>query len=69
MDFSQNIALKPKDEVQTAHFSGKQKSLHCSTVIDENDVLSCVYHLSDHTGRGPCFVDEELNNIFSRWQI
>ena len=29
-DFSENIAKKPKFEVQEAHFSGKQHSLHCS---------------------------------------
>ena len=69
MDFSQNIALKTKDEVQTAHFSEKQQSLHCSIVIDENDALSYVYHLSDDTGHDPTFVDEVLNDIFGRWNI
>ena len=69
MDFSQNIALKTKDEVQTAHFSEKQQSLHCSIVIDENDVLSYVYHLSHETGHDPTFVDEVLNDIFGRWNI
>ena len=64
MDFSQNIALKPKDEVQTAHFSGKQHSVHCSIVIDEDDVLPYVYHLIDDTGHDPSFVDDVLNNIF-----
>ena len=64
MDFSQNIALNTKDEVQTAHFSGKQQSLHCSIVIDENDALSYVYHLSDDIGRDPTFVNEVLNDIF-----
>ena len=28
LDFSQNLALRPKDEVQSAHFSGKQFTLH-----------------------------------------
>ena len=32
MVFSENIAMKPKFEVQEAHFSGKQYSLHCSIV-------------------------------------
>ena len=32
LDFSENLALKPKLEVQDAHFSGKQYSLHCSIV-------------------------------------
>ena len=69
MDFSQNIALMPKDEVQSAHFSGKQQSLHCSIVIDETDVVSYDYHLSDDTGHDPSFVDEVLNDIFSRSKI
>ena len=69
MDFSQNIALKTKNEVQTAHFSGKQQSLHCSIVIDENDASSYVYHLNDDTGHEPSFVDEVLNDIFLRWNI
>ena len=69
MDFWQNIALKTKNEVQTDHFSGKQQSLHCSIVIDENDGLSYVYHLSDDTGHDPTFVDEVLNDIFLRWNI
>ena len=67
MDFFPEHYLKTK--VQTAHFLGKQQSLHCSIVIDENDVLSYVYHLSDDTGNKPSFADEVLNDIFSRWQI
>ena len=31
-NFFQNLALRPKDEVQSAHFSGKQFALHCSIV-------------------------------------
>ena len=69
MDSSQNIAFKTKDEVQTVHFSGKQHSLHCIIVIDENDALSYVYHLSDDTGHDPIFVDETLNDIFGKWNI
>ena len=61
---SQKIALKTKDEVQNAHFSGKQQSLYCSIVIDENDAMIYVYHLSDDTGHDSTFVDEVLNDIF-----
>ena len=32
LDFSENLTLKPKFEVQDARFSGKQYSLHCSTL-------------------------------------
>ena len=47
LDFSQNLALRPKDEVQSAHFSGKQVTLHCSIV----DPVGYRYHfhLSDDT--------------------
>ena len=30
MDFSENISLTPKHEVQDAHFNERQASLHCS---------------------------------------
>ena len=32
LDFSQNLALRPKNEVQRANFSGKQSNLHCAIV-------------------------------------
>ena len=32
LDFSENLTLKPKFEVQDARFCGKQYSLHCSTL-------------------------------------
>ena len=30
LDFSQNLSFRPKDEVQSTHFSGKQFTLHCA---------------------------------------
>ena len=30
LDFSENLALPPKHEAQSAHFSGKQHTLHCA---------------------------------------
>ena len=30
LDYSQNIELKPKHEVQSQHYSGKQQTLHCT---------------------------------------
>ena len=32
LDFSQNLSLRPKDEVQSAHFSGRQFTLYCAIV-------------------------------------
>ena len=67
LDFSENLALKPKHEVQDAHFSGKQYSLHCSIV--EPGENKYVYHLSDDTNHDPVFVNEDLEDIFKRWNI
>ena len=44
MDFSENLALKTRYEIQTAHFSGKQYALHCSIV--ERPERPYVYHLT-----------------------
>ena len=67
MDFSENIALKTKSEVQEAHFSGKQYALHCSIV--EPGENKFVYHFSDDTTHDPCFVHQVLEDIFDRWDI
>ena len=67
MDFSENIALKTKSEVQEAHFSGKQYTLHCSIV--EPGENKFVYHLSDDTTHDPSFVYQVLEDIFERWEI
>ena len=67
LDFSENLALKPKHEVQDAHFFGKQYSLHC--LIVEPGENKCVYHLSDDTNHDPVFVKEVLRDIFKRWNI
>ena len=47
MGFSENIAIKSKSEVQEAHFSGKQYTLHC-TIVQPGEV-KFVYHLNDET--------------------
>ena len=61
LDFSENIAIKPKFEVQEAHFSGKQYTLHCSIV--EPGMSEYVYHLCDDTKHDPVFVNEVLEEI------
>ena len=65
LDFSQNLALRPKDEVQSALFSGKQFTLHYSIV---NPVHSRYhFHLSDDTTHYPVFVDHVLRNIIIKY--
>ena len=67
MDFTENIAMKPKFEVQDAHFSGKQYSLHRSVV--EPGTLKYFYHLSDDRTHGPEFVHEVLVDLFDKLSI
>ena len=45
LDFSQNLSLRPKDEVHSAHFSGKQFTLHCTIVKPVQ--YQYHYHISD----------------------
>ena len=45
LDFSQNQVLRSKHEVNSAHFSGKQFSLHCAIAETIEKRYFC--HLSD----------------------
>ena len=67
MEFSENIAMKPKFEVQDEHFSGKQYSLHCSVV--KTGTQKYFYHLSDDTTHDPEFVHEILVDLFDKFSI
>ena len=51
LDYSMNISLTPKLEVQSSHYSGKQHTLH-DTLIHypgTEDTYKYIYHLSDDT--------------------
>ena len=67
MDFSENIAIKTKSEVQEALFWGKEYALHCAIV--QPSEVKFVYHLSDDTTHDPSFVQQVLEDIFDRWEI
>ena len=67
MGFSDNIAMKPKFEVQDAHFSGKQYSLYCSII--EPETQKYFYHLTDDTTHDPEFVHEVLFDLFYKLSI
>ena len=56
LDFSQNLSLRPKDEVQSAHFMGKQFTLHCAIVEPVENWYH--YHLSNDTKHDGIFVDQ-----------
>ena len=53
--------------MQEAHFSGKQYTLHCSIV--EPGMNKYVYHLCDDTKHDPVFVNEVLEDIFTKRNI
>ena len=59
--------MKTNQEVQEAHFSGKQYSLHCSIVQPGDNKF--VYHLSDDTTHDPILFHQILDDIFDRWNI
>ena len=67
LDFSQNLSLRPKDEVQSAHFSGKQFTLHCAIV--EPVKYRYHYHISDDTKHDPFFVDYVIWDIIQKYDI
>ena len=46
LDYSQNIAFTEKKQVQVAHFSGKQHTLHNTVIQSPNDEKVYLYHLS-----------------------
>ena len=50
LDYSQNIAFTEKKQVQSAHFSGRQHTLHNTVIQSPNEGESVyIYHLSDDT--------------------
>ena len=67
LDFSQNISLRPKDEVQSTHFSGRQFTLYCA-IFDPSE-MRYHYHLSDDTKQDAVFVDHVLHDIIARYSI
>lgn len=63
-DFSENIKLTEKKQAQSAHFSGKQSSLHC-VVMDPPSPHKYIYHFSDDTNHDGAFVDLVLRDIIN----
>ena len=67
LDFSQNLALRPKLEVQSAHFSNKQYTLHCAIATPFDRRYH--YHLSDDTKHDGIFVDHVLRDLIANYNI
>ena len=67
LDFSENLALRPKHEVQSAYFSGKQHTLHCA--IFPPGETKFHYHISEDTKHDPVFVDEVLRDLIHPYDL
>ena len=61
LDFSQNLVMRPKFKVQSAHFSNKQYPRHCTIVKPFDKQYN--YHLSDDTKQDGIFVDHVLRDL------
>ena len=67
LDFSENLPLRPKYEVQSDHFSGNYQSLHCA--ISRLSITNFHHHLSDDTKHNAFYVDEVLRDLIQRFDI
>ena len=67
LDVPQNLAIRPKLEVQSANFSNKQYILHCT--IAKLFEKRYHYHLSDNTKHDGIFVDQMLRDLIVHCNI
>ena len=67
LDFSQNLAIRLALEVQSAHFSNKQYTLHCAIAKPFDKQYH--YHLSDDTKHDGIFDDHVLRELIIHYNI
>ena len=68
VDYGQNIALTPKFETQSAHFPGRQHTLHDSLLSTPySDTFKYIYHLSDETNHESVLSDLILRDIIEKY--
>ena len=67
LDFSRNLSLRPKDDVQSPHFSGKQFTLHCAII--EPAQYRYHYYISDDIKHDTFFVDYVVRDIKAKHNI
>ena len=67
LEFSQNLAIRPMLEVQSAHFSNKQYTLN-SAIAKPFD-KRYHYHLSDDTKHDSIFVDHVLRDLIINYNM
>ena len=67
LDFLQNLAIRLALEVQSAHFSNKQYTLHCAIAKPFDKQYH--YHLSDDTKHDGIFDDHVLRELIIHYNI
>ena len=67
LDFSQNLAILPKLEVQSAHFFNKQYTLHCAIAKTFDKRYHC--HLSHDRKHDGIFSDHVLRDLIINYNI
>ena len=67
LDFSQNLAIRPKLQVQSVYFSNTQYTLHYA--IAKSFDKQYHYHLSDDTEHDGIFVDHVLRDLIVHYNI
>ena len=64
LDYSMNIKLTEKNQIQSAHYSGKQQTLHDVLIRQPStNVNKYVYHLSDDTNHDSVMTRKILEEI------
>ena len=67
LDFSQNINLVEKNQVQSAHFSGKQQTLHNTVhIAPKRSARKYIYHLSDDTNHDSTMTFSVIEDIIEK---
>jgi hypothetical protein len=72
LDYSENISIAPKNEVQSAHYSSRQYTLHCCVMFEPADIDSTtqkhkfIYHLSDDTNHDAIMTFTVIEDIIEK---
>ena len=66
LDYSQNIAITEKKQVQSAHFSGRQHTLHNTVIQSPGGENLYLYHLSDDTNHDSVLIFYIMQDIIHK---
>ena len=67
LDITQNLAVRPKDEVQSVPFSGNPFTLHIASVDSVDHRYQ--FHLSDEANHDGVFVYHVIRDIINKYHI